>query len=83
MNLSPDLKSVEIDCDGNIVSDISKSMRASSLSSPILTSMVPKEKCHYDGNYKICNDYLSYECFLQKSCDTICTSYMNGMLLNL
>ena len=68
MNLSPDLQSVEIDCDGNIVSDISKSFRASALTSPVITSMIPKEKCFLDGNTEICNSYLSYECFLQKSC---------------
>ena len=85
MNLSPDLQSVEMDCDGNIVSDISKSFRASALTSPVITSMIPKEKCFLDRNYansnsyyaEICNSYLSYECFLQKLCSVkSCRSIM-------
>ena len=72
MNLPPNINSIEIDCNGNIVTDLTESdSETFPLSTQIITSMIPKQKCWIYGSGKqYCGKYLSYKCVLQKSCSS-------------
>ena len=72
MYLRPELKSVKIDCNGNILEDLSASVQSYPLSAPIITSVKPQNHCEYTGNDVVCNSYLTYECFHSEVCSTIC-----------
>ena len=72
-------KSIQIDCDGDIINDQSIPKPGLIMSSHFLSSMIPQEKCIRDrsprylqnlemGGYEeICDKVLTYQCFLGES----------------
>ena len=63
-------ETIQVDCDGNIANDQSITKPGSALSSQIISSMIPQQKC-FEYNvyqmYTICDKVLTYDCFLDDS----------------
>ena len=62
-------KTIQVDCDGNIANDQSITKPGSALSSQIISSMIPQQKCiEYtqipNAIYTKCDKVLTYDCFL-------------------
>ena len=61
-------KTIQVDCDGNIANDQSISKPGSALSSQIISSMIPQQKCfEYLQMSTRCDKVLTYDCFLDDS----------------